>query len=65
MRTVAVNAKDNGRIVGWAKRSVPIMFVPSQGVDGHGLSAFAHPTFSGWYPGADRGLWRECMIGMQ
>jgi hypothetical protein len=32
--------------VGWAKRSVPIMFVPIQEIDGHGLSAFAHPTFN-------------------
>jgi hypothetical protein len=26
--------------VGWAKQSVPIMSVSSQGIDGHGLSAF-------------------------
>jgi hypothetical protein len=33
-------------LVGWAKRSVPIISASTRGIDGHGLSAFAHPTSS-------------------
>jgi hypothetical protein len=39
------------RLVGWAKRSVPIISVSTRGIDGHGLLAFAHPTSSAFASG--------------
>ncbi len=41
-----ISASASTEAVGWAKRSVPIMSGATKRIDGHGLSAFAHPTLT-------------------